>query len=65
MPPKMCNQPDRDVPKIKCGYPLPCPYHTVVVEEGYVKVPEKAKIGRRELQKLHEIAKVIKKGGSP
>lgn len=26
-----CQQPDRDVPKIRCGYPLPCPWHTVVV----------------------------------
>lgn len=26
-----CQQPDRDVPKIKCGYPLPCPHHTTLV----------------------------------
>lgn len=30
--PKMCQQPDRDVPGIVCGYPLPCPFHTVVVD---------------------------------
>jgi hypothetical protein len=28
-----CNQQDRDVPKMKCGYPLPCPYHTIVIEQ--------------------------------
>lgn len=27
-----CDKPDRDVPKIKCGYPLPCPHHTVIVD---------------------------------
>jgi len=28
---KYCEQPDRHVPRIKCGYPLPCPHHTVFV----------------------------------
>ena len=27
-----CVQPDRDVPGILCGYPLPCPYHTIVID---------------------------------
>lgn len=27
-----CRQPDRDEPRIKCGYPLPCPFHTIVVD---------------------------------
>lgn len=26
-----CARPDRDVPGLECGYPLPCPHHTVVV----------------------------------
>jgi len=26
-----CNGPDRDFPDMKCGYPLPCPYHTVKI----------------------------------
>lgn len=30
-----CQKPDRDCPKIKCGYPLPCPWHTdVIIEDG-------------------------------
>lgn len=28
-----CNQPDREFPKMICGYPLPCPYHTIVIPE--------------------------------
>lgn len=31
---KTCQHPDRDVPEITCGYPLPCPYHTVEIELG-------------------------------
>lgn len=27
-----CSKPDRDVPKLVCGYPIPCPYHTVMIE---------------------------------
>ncbi len=27
-----CQRPDRDVPGIVCGYPLPCPHHTVFVD---------------------------------
>jgi len=29
----LCTQPDRHEPKLVCGYPLPCPHHTIVVEE--------------------------------
>lgn len=29
---QFCDKPDRDVPKLTCGYPIPCPYHTVVIE---------------------------------
>lgn len=24
----LCTAPDRDVPALRCGYPLPCPHHT-------------------------------------
>lgn len=26
-----CQLPDRDVPELLCGYPRPCPHHTIVV----------------------------------
>lgn len=29
---KMCQRPDRDAPGIICGHPLPCPYHTAVID---------------------------------
>lgn len=27
-----CRRPDRDEPKLLCGYPIPCPWHTVVLD---------------------------------
>jgi hypothetical protein len=27
-----CEQPDKDVPEIVCGHPLPCPWHTVKID---------------------------------
>jgi len=27
-----CQRPDRDVPGLMCGYPLPCPWHTVTID---------------------------------
>ena len=27
-----CQHPDHDCPGLKCGYPLPCPYHTIIVD---------------------------------
>ncbi len=33
-----CAQPDRDEPRIECGYPLPCPRHTRVSDEAILDV---------------------------
>jgi hypothetical protein len=30
--PPRCRQPDHDNAKLVCGYPLPCPWHTVVID---------------------------------
>lgn len=29
-----CKAPDRDVPSMVCGYPLPCPHHTIELDVG-------------------------------
>ena len=29
-----CAQPDRDEPRLRCGYPLPCPWHTIVLRQS-------------------------------
>lgn len=27
-----CRRPDRYVPGLECGHPLPCPWHTVTID---------------------------------
>jgi len=58
-----CNAPDRDVPKLKCGYPLPCPYHTAIVEIGddsaELRIPITAKAALRSRHHLEDIAAVL------
>ena len=27
-----CRHPDRDCPKLLCGHPLPCPWHTATID---------------------------------
>lgn len=27
-----CKKPDRHAPKLECGHPIPCPYHTIVID---------------------------------
>ncbi len=38
---RTCRHPDRDEPRMMCGYPLPCPWHTAVInlEEQTVTIP--------------------------
>ncbi len=40
-----CTKPDRDVPKMKCGYPLPCPFHTVIIDASKEAVTVTIPIG--------------------
>jgi hypothetical protein len=59
--PRYCDKPDRDVPKIKCGYPLPCPWHTAILDPaaGTVTIPEHAPA--RTVAGLRRITKALKK----
>jgi hypothetical protein len=60
-----CSHPDKDCPGIKCGYPLPCPYHTIemtIKENGTdTDIPtltsDKA---MEQLDRLSEIADIIR-----
>jgi hypothetical protein len=42
---QLCKAPDRDVPKLTCGYPMPCPHHTalVILGESKKSAPRKAR----------------------
>jgi len=61
-----CTHPDWQCPELICGYPLPCPYHTVIIETEsdppMIKIP--ATIPQafepKLLDKLKKIANVLK-----
>lgn len=61
---RCCNQPDRDVPKLRCGVPLPCPYHTYTIDLGAtpatVTVPVTAK--KRHVTRASAIAECLSDG---
>lgn len=66
-----CDQPDRDVPELVCGYSLPCPYHTVTLhadkEPPTVEIP--ATIPKaanpKVLNKLKEIVRTVREEQAP
>jgi len=47
----MCTRPDPEFPQIVCGYPLPCPHHTLAVVDvargRITNVTGDEKVGRR------------------
>lgn len=57
-----CKHPDRHVPGIVCGHPLPCPYHTVIVDEtGEVPVINMPiTINKKQLKRIKDIANILK-----
>ena len=64
---KYCNKPDRHVPEIVCGHPLPCPYHTVIIDTTTKPVPtitvpatNPKALNKKTLQRLKDIANVSK-----
>lgn len=60
-----CQRPDRTSPGIICGFPLPCPYHTAVIditgEVPTVTIPVATipPINARTLHVLKEISQAI------
>ena len=61
-----CRRPDRHVPESICGYPLPCPWHTAIIDTtcdpATVTVPVTSEPAHNPalLGKLKEIARIIK-----
>lgn len=56
-----CKHPDRDAPKLVCGYPLPCPHHTTTidVEKNDLRIPLTARSAIRARRKLTEMGHAI------
>lgn len=60
-----CEQPDREIPELVCGYPLPCPWHTAIIHTDKnpptVEIPATAKTALRPTSRdrLKEIARTL------
>lgn len=59
-----CKHPDRDCPKLLCGYPLPCPYHTAILhgdkQPPTIEIPITATEALQHRATLADIIKVMK-----
>lgn len=64
-----CNKPDRDAikrnpnTKMECGYPLPCPYHTIVIdltESPTTTIPPNNKLDKTTREHVSEIVNALK-----
>lgn len=53
-----CNKSDRDVPGTVCGFPIPCPYHTFVVDGEKIVYPSHTNL--RAIEKVHQIRDTLK-----
>ena len=56
-----CKQPDRDAPKMVCGYPLPCPHHAVVMGTGKLTIPHRspAAVSRTTRQRVKAVHRAL------
>ena len=55
------------MPKLMCGYPLPCPWHTVVVDvaAATVTIPFESDVlkSEKKRERIGEIARALKGNG--
>jgi len=58
-----CKQPDRDAPGMTCGYPLPCPWHTAVIDlttvPATVNIPVTAEAALANQERLKKIGRTL------
>ncbi len=58
-----CNHPDRHCPELTCGFPLPCPWHTVIMdlEENppTITTPVTQKVPAQTMVRLKDIAVIL------
>ena len=61
-----CRKPDHDVPALTCGQPLPCPFHTVLIDTEpsppTITEPVTAGLSPLERARLREVANAIGDG---
>jgi len=55
---RTCQKPDRDCPALFCGHPLPCPWHTALIDPPMVvTIPVGASVDTCD--KLQQIAEAL------
>jgi len=58
-----CKAPDKDAPKLFCGHPLPCPWHTAIIdiseEPAELRIPITAKAALKGKHHIEDIAAVL------
>ena len=56
-----CQNPDRHEMGLLCGHPLPCPYHTAIIdlENEEIVIPTKAKAALNARYRLGDIAAAL------
>lgn len=61
--PPRCARPDRDVPALVCGYPLPCPHHTAIIEpaRGTVTIPGRSTSPPLLPGRLRDLARALRR----
>lgn len=59
---KTCNKPDRHLPRLVCGFPLPCPYHTITLDTTGTEptIEHKGVIDEKTQRRLLDIGDAIK-----
>ncbi len=61
----MCTKPDRDAPRLTCGYPLPCPWHTATIhadkEPPTVEEPTTSRVSGSARHRLKQVAEALTK----
>ena len=58
-----CKKPDHDNPKLHCGHPLPCPWHTAVIDmtakPPQVRIPVTASAALTARERLTRLGVVL------
>ncbi len=58
-----CKHPDKDCSRLLCGHPLPCPWHTAIIDTTKkpptVTIPITAEAAWKNKSRLSEIAETL------
>lgn len=58
-----CKHPDKDCPKLMCGHPLPCPWHTAQIDltktPAEIRIPVTAEAAWNLRYRLAEITECL------